>query len=318
MMALRALRSGAERVGPRHRIVHRKLVAVTLRRAGRSGPASTCPAGRRSVPHQLEVHQQLIARRVADALADPGRSSRAGGWPPRPPRPGRWRREPAIVVAVPVEPDPRAGHLRAKRTRAGPPRASHGPPYRRAEPPRAGLDGASEQPPQVLGLLRVVSSSHRCRRPCPRRTEIASTDCFSMKERSHSSAYCRMGELPMKRRLQRHAGLLLELRPGRDVETTVRQATFSRNPQTRVAFSSASRLTAARWCGPRREVRCRAAPRRARPERCRISILASIAGSIAEGLWIPVAQGLVEHLARASSPRPRSGQSWNSSCGRIL
>ncbi len=49
------------------------------------------------------------------------------------------------------------------------------------------------------GLLRVVSSvTYVTWSPCFSANAIASTDCFSMNERSHSSAYCRIGELPMK------------------------------------------------------------------------------------------------------------------------
>src|SRR5467141_94295 len=102
-------------------------------------------------------------------------------------------------------------------------------------------------------------------------------------------------------------------------ETTVRQATLSRMPRRASRFSSASRLTAARWCGPAPGSPMSSCATPSSSRRCRISILASIAGSSAEGLWIPSRRVSSSTSARASSPRPAVWfQSWNSSCGRIL
>src|SRR6266478_5506902 len=102
-------------------------------------------------------------------------------------------------------------------------------------------------------------------------------------------------------------------------ETTVRQATLSRIPRRASRFSSASRLTAARWCGPAPGSPMSSCATPSSSRRCKISILASIAGSMAEGLWIPSRRVSSSTSARANSPRPAVWfQSWNSSCGRIL
>src|SRR3989454_8460958 len=103
--------------------------------------------------HQLEVHQQLIAGRVAAPLPDARRASvqasRTGGSSGE----RVCERKPAIVVAVPVETDLRTGGL---------PREAHqrGGAFRRrvtdgvaeTEPLRSGIDGAAKEPPQIVRL----------------------------------------------------------------------------------------------------------------------------------------------------------------------
>src|SRR4051812_32747917 len=101
--------------------------------------------------------------------------------------------------------------------------------------------------------------------------------------------------------------------------TTVRQATLRRMSSFASRFSSASRLTAARWWGPAPGSPTSSCATPSSSSRWRISIFASICGSMAEGLWIPSRNVSSSTSARESSPRSLGFQSWNrSGTKRIL
>ena len=93
-----------ERVRPGHGIVHRERVAGDTRcQLDETHQLRHVPACVEGMAEELEIHQQLIDRRVADPLADP----RGAAVQPRRSRCARGEsvreRESTIVVAMPVE-----------------------------------------------------------------------------------------------------------------------------------------------------------------------------------------------------------------------
>src|SRR6266851_387209 len=212
---------GAERVLAGDGIVHRQRVSGDARR--QLDEAHQCRHVARTVEgmvEQLQVDEELVAGRVAHALAD----ARRAAVQARRSRGARRQRvgqgEAAVVVAVPVEPDVGTGHLARELHQRG--RAlGGGVPDRVAETEaaRARLDGALEEAPQIVRLAAGRVLGH-----------VGDGEPFLHREGDgfdrlllDETEVPLLGVLPDGRAadegvdLERHAGLLLHLGGGRDV-----------------------------------------------------------------------------------------------------
>src|SRR4051812_1145752 len=134
-----------------------------------------------------------------------------------------------------------------------------------------------------------------------------------MKARSHSSAYCRIGEEPMKAYTSSGTPVACcTSDAGTMSATTVRQATLARIFKCASRISSTSRCTAARWWGPAPGSPTSSCATPSRSSRWRISIFSSMRGSMALGLWIPSRSVSSRATASKRRPHPRSSATFQS------